>query len=85
MKESCQAKDWYPLFREVYEERTWEEWEYQFCNELSNQYLRCCFYKGKVFFNPSKRVSIMSFSCNPSQSERLRKTKEAIRILEGKE
>jgi hypothetical protein len=71
MKESCQAKDWYPIFREVYHERTWEEWNENFCNDKSNQYLRCCFYYAKVFFNPSKR----SF-----QSKEI---KEVIRILEG--
>jgi hypothetical protein len=74
MKESCQAKDWYPLFQEVYHERTWEEWQCEFCNEDTNQYLICYFYKAKLFFfNPSKRYF---------QSE---KTKKAIRILEGKE
>jgi hypothetical protein len=72
IKQNCLAKDWYPIFREVYLERTWEEWERELCN--SGQYLKCCFYNSKGFrFNPSKRHS---------QSE---KAKKVIRILEGKE
>jgi hypothetical protein len=67
----CQAKEWYPIFREAYLERTWEEWERAFCND---QYQTCCFYESKAFvLNPSKRYF---------QSE---KVKKVIRILEGKE
>lgn len=70
-KEFCQVKDWYPIFREAYEERPWEEWEQEFCN---GHHDKCLFYNNERFFlNPSKRFF---------QSE---KVKKVIRILEGKD
>jgi hypothetical protein len=71
-KDNCMAKDWYPIFREVYIEREWDKWKQDFCE--SGQFEKCCFYQSKGFrFNPSKRHV---------QSE---KAKKVIRILEGKE